>query len=367
VGSQGLMRSFTHLAVALALVTAFAKPSLAASPEPTREAVEQAYDQGEYRDAAVNGARLLAQNKDSAEQQASLRFKVANSLAWTGRYDAAIVQYEKLFGSSLEAEARIGIASIMRWRGMPDVAHRYLQAAKAKATNTSQIQQAQAQLDRDLRPALNVRLSDTLDNSHFGRRDLSVGLRYWSDDKRFKYDVGSVVGDDRYLGSNTSFRSLNAGAMAAGWWGAPRLYAAVHQTDKTRVFGSLELEPLRASAPELLVLRAASVDYARLAFNARAPLLGLRATNVGVRSRVETALGNVAARADLYRISDSNRLVDADVKPPLGSLCPLVFWSTWVSQRARRRRAAPIIGRLLVCMPWVRLDCVKRGIGTTQK
>jgi hypothetical protein len=315
MGGQGLMRSYTRLAAALAVAhSLFCTSVLAAGPEVTREVVEQAYDRGEYRSAAVNGARLLAQNKESAEQQANLRFKVANSLAWTGRYDAAIVQYEKLFGSSLDADARIGIASIMRWRGMPDVAHVYLQQAQAKATQSTQLQQAQAQLDRDLRPALNVKLSDTADNSQFGRRDLTLGLRYWSNDRKFRTDVGAIAGDDRYLGSNTPFRSLSLGAMAAAWWGAPKLSAAVHQADKTRVFGSLEVEPLRSSAPELLVLRAASVDYGRLAFNARAPLLGLRATNLGVRSRIESPIGNLAARADMYRVSDNNRLIDADLK-----------------------------------------------------
>ncbi len=315
MGGEGVMRAIVHSFISVAILFAAGVHSAGAlASSVTRESVEQAYDRGEYRNAAIDGARVLAQGQESAEQTAGLRLKVANSLAWTGRYDAAILQYEKLFGSALEVEARVGIASIMRWRGMPEVAQQYLQQARAKSSNSTQVQQAQAQLDRDLRPALTVKLGDTKDNSQFGRRDLNLGLRYWSDDRAFRTDLGATAGDDRYLGANTKFRGLSANVMAASWWGAPRLGVAYHQAARSRAFASIEIEPLRASLPEVLTLRAGTVDFARLAFNARAPVAGLRATNLAARSRIETSLGNVAGRADYFRISDANRLVDADVK-----------------------------------------------------
>jgi hypothetical protein len=309
------MRALANTLFSVAiLVVVCAQSSNALAADPTRESVEQAYDRGDYRNAAVDGARVLAQGRESSEQVANLRLKVANSLAWTGRYDAAISQYERLFGSSVDSDARVGIANIMRWRGMPEVAHLYLQQARSKAANSSLLQQAVAQLDRDLRPALTVKLGDTKDNSQYGRRDLNFGLRYWSDDRAYRTDLGATVGDDRYLGTNARYRGLQANLMAASWWGAPRVGVALNQTDRSRAFATVEIEPFRAVAPEVLTLRAGTVDFARMAFNARAPAAGLRASTLAARSRVETAFGNLAGRADVFRISDSNRLIDADVK-----------------------------------------------------
>jgi hypothetical protein len=72
-----------------------------------------AYEAGAYDRSAKLGAAALARDPGNN----SLRLIVANSLAWTGRLDAAILQYEKLFGTALENSGKVGIANIMRWRG----------------------------------------------------------------------------------------------------------------------------------------------------------------------------------------------------------------------------------------------------------
>jgi hypothetical protein len=274
------------------------------------EAISQAFDRGDYRSVAVQGARALAADP----KQDRLRMQVANSLAWTGRYDAAIVQYEKLVGTEFERDAQVGIGNIMRWRGRPEVAQTYFQQVLAKQPTHGEANKAMALLSRDLSPALTLKLVDAADNGKFARRDLSVQWRRWTDDRRFRTELGIVAGGDTFTGGSQVFRGVSGAVAAPKWWGAPKLDLAYHDNYKRGWFGGLELEPMRAFAPELLVLRAGKVDFGRQVFNQKAPALGLSASRLGASSRLETGVANIAARVDFYRISDDNRLIDGELK-----------------------------------------------------
>jgi len=62
-----------------------------------------AYEAGDYyRTVRLGRAALAAEAAGSL----SLRYAVANSLAWTGRYDAALEDYRALLGTEYEARAR---------------------------------------------------------------------------------------------------------------------------------------------------------------------------------------------------------------------------------------------------------------------
>src|SRR5688500_14401525 len=70
--------------------------------------VLERYEAGDYAGAARLGLRLV----DGGSQ--ALRYAVANSLAWTGRYDEASNQYRELFGTPYDARARVGLANVMQ-------------------------------------------------------------------------------------------------------------------------------------------------------------------------------------------------------------------------------------------------------------
>jgi tetratricopeptide (TPR) repeat protein len=77
--------------------------------------VLERYEAGDYRAAAQLGLRAIEEGGDTPE----LRYAVANSLAWTGRYDAALEQYRALLGTAYDSRASIGIANIRLWTGEP--------------------------------------------------------------------------------------------------------------------------------------------------------------------------------------------------------------------------------------------------------
>src|SRR5688500_15398961 len=88
--------------------------------EQHREAAPalQRYEAGDYPQAARLGEELLRRAPDLH----ALRFAVANSLAWTGRYEAALAHYRVLLGTPYETRGRLGMANVLRWRGQAEAA-----------------------------------------------------------------------------------------------------------------------------------------------------------------------------------------------------------------------------------------------------
>jgi tetratricopeptide (TPR) repeat protein len=112
------------------------------------------FETGSYRASLIPGAKALSLSPDDNE----LRLQLANALAWTGRYDAAIAQYERLLpDQNFEARARVGLAGILRWRGASQVALPILQEAEKKGPQNKDVQTALMQTQRELRAMTSVR------------------------------------------------------------------------------------------------------------------------------------------------------------------------------------------------------------------
>ena len=259
------------------------------------------YEAGDYRAAARLGLRAIETGGDTPE----LRYAVANSLAWTGRYDAALQQYRALLGTAYDSRARVGIANIRLWNGDAPVAEADYREVLANEPANAEAREGLALAGRELRPALTFRLARTQDNQDFTRDEAWLTYRKWSADRAWRFEASALRDWDSAPGIDATRNSVQGSAWARALPFAPRLEASLYDE---RLFGTLQIEPVR----DRLRLRAGHVNWARLAFTAGALADRLTANTVGLAADVRPAIGALRLRLDGYEISDGNRIVDGE-------------------------------------------------------
>ena len=313
-----------------------AKPPVPAAELERRHEAERAlavYEAGNYPEAARLGLAELA----SAPGNHEMRLAVANSLAWTARYDPAVEQYRVLLGTSYDSQARIGIANALRWRGQPDLAEPYYREVLAREPGNEEARNGMALLARDLRPALTLRLTRAADNQNVSRNELSLGYRRWSAERDWRFEVGAFGGRFESPQGSWSPRGIQASAWGTRLPLSPRVEASAvdNGAGGTRGFGTLQLEPIR----DRLRIRFGRVDWARLAFTGSALADGLTASVIGAFGETETRIGTVRGRIDHYGISDGNTLIDGELQlTPLWQPLPYkLVWSGGVYGRGAER------------------------------
>ncbi len=302
--------------------TAGAAPSAAAaaSPAAATEKFRQQFDGGDYSGAARTGARMLSEQPDNR----ALRLEVANALAWSGRYDAAIGQYEKLYGTDLDASARIGVANIQRWRGMADVAADTYEAVLRKDPANADARAALVLAGRDLRAATTFRVASANINSQFERLEGTASHRWWTRDRFARFEVGGTLQRNDTPADRLTRRELNANVFLPGLPLSPRLDLSWVSGERDRAFGRVGLELVR----DRFGVRFGRIDWGRAAFDMQALRDGLTAGSAGGWANVGTPLGEVRARADGYSVSDGNKVLEADLRllPTLQPLPARIQW-----------------------------------------
>lgn len=280
------------------------------------------YRAGDYAQAAALGLDVLRQAPGSP----GLRYAVANSLAWTGRYEHAIAQYRALFGTPFDARARIGLANVLRWRGQADLAEPFYLEALGREPSSEDAASGLALASRELRPALTLRGARTADNEDVERDEISLSYRYWSVDRRWRLEAAALGGRHRSPDGSWSPYGLQASLWAPALPLAPQVEAAHYDTGVHggRWFGAVQLEPVR----DRLRVRAGRVSWARVAFSPGAALADLTAGMLGAYAESELGIGSLRGRLDLYDISDGNRIVDGEAQLT-PSWQPLPWRLTW--------------------------------------
>jgi tetratricopeptide (TPR) repeat protein len=273
----------------------------------TAPALER-YEAGDYDAAAKLGTEVL----ESVPGQHGLRFAVANSLAWTGRYEPALGHYRQLFGTPYDVRARVGAANVLRWRGQAYLAApHYLEALAAEPGNKDAAD-GLAFTGRELRPALTLRGTRAEDNQDLRRDELSLSYRRWSADLGWRFEAGVLGGRLHSPLGVWSPRGFHASAWAAKLPLSPQVEAAYYDSGPrgARLFGSIQVEPLR----DRLKLRMGRLDWGRAAFSAAATADGLTARQFGASAEADSGVGTIRGRLDLYDISDDNRVVDGEAQ-----------------------------------------------------
>jgi hypothetical protein len=264
------------------------------------------YEAGDYAAAAKLGLQVL----DDAPGEHGLRYAVANSLAWSGRYDEAAAQYRRLFGTPHDARARVGLANVLRWRAQAHLAEPYYVEALAADPGSKDAAEGLALARRELRPTLIARVTRT-DDSELRRDEASLTYRRWSDDRRLRVEAGVLAGRSRSDLGSWSPRGVFASAWASGVRFAPQIDAAYYDSgvDEARLFATVQAEPIR----DRLKLRLGRVDWGRTAFSAGATADGLTARTAGAGGESSSGFSVLRYRVDLYDVSDGNEIADGEL------------------------------------------------------
>ena len=280
------------------------------------------YEAGDYPRAAALGEEILRRTPDMH----SLRFAVANSLAWTGRYDAAIEHYSRLLGTPYEARSRLGVANALRWRGRSDLAEPHYRAALALDPASEDAQKGLALSGRELRPALTLRFVPTADSQDMRRHELAALYRRWSADRAWRFEAGVLAERNRGPTRDWWAGGLQLAVHALRLPLAPKLDVSTYDSELrgAQHFAALQVEPL----PERLRMRLARVNWGRLAFTETAAADGLTAVSAGVYGDAPLAGGSLRARLETYDISDGNLVADGElqVTPAWQPLPARVVW-----------------------------------------
>ena len=266
------------------------------------------YTAGDYAGAARLGEELLQRAPDLH----AVRAAVADSLAWTGRYDAALGHYRALLDTPYDARGRLGIANVLRWRGQPELAEPHYLAVLARDPASEDARNGLALTGRELRPALTLRFVPTADNQDMRREELAAAYRRWSADRAWRIEAGVLGERNRGPTRDWSASALSASVHALRLPFAPKLDLNLYDSELhgAQYFASLQVEPVR----DRLRLRIARVNWGRLAFTEAAAVDGLTARAAGAYAEAQLPNGSLRGRLDAYDISDGNRVADGELQ-----------------------------------------------------
>jgi tetratricopeptide (TPR) repeat protein len=252
--------------------------------------------------------------------------QLANTLAWTGRYDAATALYERLLhDQNFEGRARVGLSNILRWRGAPQVALPLLQQAAKQDPQNKDVAEGLKQTQREIRPLTSVKLARAEDSNNLSRADLVVSQRFWPQTtwlgRPLKLDLGALAGTDSLGNTNMRHKDVSllialspmgVGQRAATNWGnstGARFELSAQNDIRTRFFGRAHVDFLG----DAFSMRAGHVNWGRQAFSAAALQAGLTANQIGISGNFNSEWLLVKGRLDSYAVSDGNRVLDSEV------------------------------------------------------
>lgn len=195
----------------------------------------------------------------------------------------------------------------MLWSGRADLAEPGLRAVLAREPGNLDAAQSLEAARRELRPALGLRLAHSADNQDFARSEAWLTWRQWGPGQRWRLE-GAVLEDrPRAPGFAANREALQVALAAPARRLAPRVEGALYDG---ALFGSLQIEPVARH----LRLRAGRVNWGRMAFTAAALADRLTAQTLGLAAEARPVLGALRLRVDLYRVSDGNRIYEAEAQ-----------------------------------------------------
>ena len=287
---------------------------------PRKPAAQQKIDdlaaKGDYEAVAKQGLLLLAQDKNNHD----LRLLVANSLAWTGFLDPAIVQYQQLLNTPLATDASIGLANVYRWKGQDTDALPLYQAVLARTPDNANALEGLRLAQRELRPRTTITLGADQDSSDAHRRAVVIDQSWRDQSGKHWFEVEAAGANDRILNTRENERDVVFRYQALGWPLQPKIEIGMQGDPQREVFGNLRLH--FGSAQNFVDL--GRVNWGKLASNAKALQAGLTADHLGLAYSGRSRWGELGARLDYYSISDENEIISSGLRfvpawRPLGS------------------------------------------------
>ncbi len=265
------------------------------------------FDAGDYWSVGSDGEVLLTKEPGNDE----LRMRVADSLAWTGRYAEAISQYQMLADTTLSDRAALGLANVYRWSGRPDLASPLYQKVLASRPDDPDALDGLNRVNRMLRPRTDITLVRQSDSNLVEQNGTEIKHSWRGDNLAINHELS--LNTSRYTLSPLVTRQteINFGIEHTGLALAPKLDLSLQQKPIGKAFASLRLR--LDDAPELH-LTLGHVNWGNMAFQPKALLAGLVATQLGADGSLITRPGTISAIYNDYRVSDGNEVQDANIK-----------------------------------------------------
>ncbi len=277
---------------------------------PRKPAAVQKIDElaakGDYDAVAKQGLLLLAQDANNHD----LRLLVANSLAWTGFLDQAIVQYRQLLSSPLASDASIGLANALRWKGQDADALPLYQAVLARTPDHAGALEGLRLAQRELRPRTTVAIGGDQDSSDAQRRALVIEQSWRDASGKHWFGVEVAGVNDRIEDVFTYERDVAFRYQALGWPLQPKLEIGVQGNPQRQLVGNLRLH---LGNPQSYI-DVGHINWGKLASNAKALRAGLTANHIGLAYAGRSRWGELGARLDYYSISDNNEIISSGLR-----------------------------------------------------
>ena len=263
------------------------------------------YYDGNYTMVANQGLLLLLAQPWNHE----LRLFVANSLAWTGRTDEAITQYQALAGTQFTHEAQLGLANVYRWSGRPDRAQPLYQHVLNDAPDNKDAMEGLTLAQHELRSKTTLSAGNMHDSDQTSIH--SVALKHqWrnaNDVQQFEIeanDAKTTRPQSSQGQSDLTFRYANPDLPLE-----PKAEISLQTTPDSRLFGKLSLT--LSGTP--LSISAGRVNWGKMAQNPTAIAQGLTSTQAGVNLDYTSSIGRWRASYLANNVSDSNLIQDSSI------------------------------------------------------
>lgn len=271
--------------------------------------VERMYGDVNHEAAGTLGLQMI---QLGAKPTDDLRFKIANSLAWTGRLNEAYAQYELLLGTKFDGEARLALANAERWQGRADKAMPMFSQVLALDPSNTGAREGLEYGSRDLRPSTTISIGRLKDSGEMERRHVTVAHR-WRDESGTKiYEIETRAMQDRLDPARLNVKegdlTLRFQPLDVAY--QPKAYVNFQATPKASAFGGVRLK-LGDSPTHLYLDR---LSWGAVAVSARAMDAGLSALHFGLETTQSLKLGTLYGRASAYRVSDSNNVLTTSLR-----------------------------------------------------
>jgi tetratricopeptide (TPR) repeat protein len=293
-----------------------------------------AYLAGRYAEAARLGLAEIEREPGNHE----LRLRIANSLAWTGRYAEAMRQYEALADTPLATEAALGLALVHLWAGRPERADPLFRRVLAATPQKTEALEGLARAGRQLRPRSTVRVAALADSNDAERTVLGLAHRWRDASLQQVFEVSAEGGSEKSPAvADQSPRELTFAYEHQGLAWAPRVQVSAQDSPTSKFFGGAAVK----LADGRLTLDAARVNWGRLVFDPRALRDGLTARRVGLGVQADSAIGQWQGSLAQFDVSDDNRVREVSLRltpqwQPLAAAHGVRFFAGAYSRDARR-------------------------------
>ncbi|MEO7068509.1 MAG: hypothetical protein ABI114_16485 [Rhodanobacter sp.] len=289
---------------------------------PAQQKLLQLNQDGDYAALAKQGSALLQQEKGDD----SLKFIIANALAWTGKLHSAEALYKTLLHGPLALDAKVALANIVRWRGKDYLAVPMYRAVLAVDPTNEEATRGLALSEDAMRPRTRLSLDNTHDSDEVRTHLVTLQQQWQTDDGLRTWGVQvNQMSDSQHLvlaqpqtaptaavpnPAPVPLRVLRRNASQATVvvrhqdFDKP-FQPAVELELGDRLYGRITLTPSPLLPVQVTV---GKVNWGQMSLNPLALERRQSALDLGVSTSFDLPLGSVSMAADNYHVSDSNNV-----------------------------------------------------------